>query len=584
MSTGSSKKSKNVQGPKTPQGVKETQSPKHPPAPVVAPAAPEKRGVIGKLLDGVEKVGNKVPHPVLMFLYLIAFIIVLSHILYMLGVSVTSEVLEPVPVAMQPNYYEDTSLPPLEIPVGDYGDQFEIREETIPIQSLLTMEGIRFIFTSFVSNFAGFTVVATIFVAMLGVGVAEEAGMMAALIRKLVKVAPARLITFIIVFIGGLSSVATDAGYLILIPLGAAAFLSLNRHPIAGLVAAFAGVSVAFAVNILIAPLDALLTEMTNEAYQLVNPGASISITANLYFNIVSTIFFAVVVTIITERLIEPRLGKFVPNPADAKTGGAVAAHEEKVDLVAEGRGLKHALYWFLGALAFILLLTLPPGAPLRRPEGVDAGSPLLDSLIFIITLLFLFAGIGYGRGAGTIKSSNDVIAGVTKTFAGLASLIFLLLIISQFIGLFNYTNMPQVLAVAMAGVLEQMNIGPIPLLVGMILVIFLLDFIIPGSMPKWAIFAPVFVPLFVQLGVAPQTVLAAYRIGDSPANVITPLMVYFPFIVLVAQRYDKNAGIGTIISLMLPYTLIVLVVWIIFFVIWFLLGIPLGPGYPVSA
>lgn len=179
--------------------------------------------------------------------------------------------------------------------------------------------------------------------------------------------------------------------------------------------------------------------------------------------------------------------------------------------------------------------MTLPPGAPLRRPEGaIDASSPLLDSLIFIITLLFLFAGIGYRLGAKTIKSSNDVIAGVTKTFAGLASLVFLLLMISQFIGLFNYTNMPQVLAVTMAGVLEQMSIGPIPLLVGMILVIFLLDFIIPGSMPKWAIFAPVFVPLFVQLGVAPQTVLAAYRIGDSPANVNVSAIIFVCIVFLV--------------------------------------------------
>ena len=173
-----------------------------------------------------------------------------------------------------------------------------------------------------------------------------------------------------------------------------------------------------------------------------------------------------------------------------------------------------------------------------------------MDSLIFIITLIFLIAGIAYGIGAGTIKSSNDAIAGVTKTFAGLASLIFLLLIISQFIGLFNYTNMPNVLAVTMAGWLEHANIGTVPLLIGFILVITVLDLIIPGSMPKWAIFAPVFVPLFVQLGVTPQTVLAAYRVGDSPMNVITPLMVYFPFIVMVAQRYQKDVGIGTIISL----------------------------------
>jgi aminobenzoyl-glutamate transport protein len=360
--------------------------------------------------------------------------------------------------------------------------------------------------------------------------------------------------------------------------LGGAAFLSLKRHPIAGIVAAFAGVSVAFAVNVIITPLDAMLTEMTNEAYQLVVPGASISITANLFFNIAFTLIFAVVVTFITTLMIEPRLGKY--DPADGN--GSVSGEEEVVDEVAEGRGLKYSLYAFLVSLVVFGAMVLIPGAPLsQQPDG---SVPLMDSLIFLITLIFLFSGIAYGRGAGTIKSSNDVIAGVTKTFAGLSSLVFLLLIISQFIALFNYSNMPNVLAVSLAGLLEQANIGVIPLLIGFILVIVLLDLIIPGSMPKWAIFAPVFVPLFVQLGVAPQTVLAAYRVGDSPMNVITPLMVYFPFIVLVAQRYQKDAGIGTIISLTLPYTVIVLVLWIILFVAWFMLGIPLGPGYPVTA
>jgi aminobenzoyl-glutamate transport protein len=534
-----------------------------------------------RVLDGIERVGNKVPHPVLMFLYLIAFIIVLSHVLYMLGVSVTSEVAVAVPVEVRPDFYEDSSAASIQ-GTGEvlYDQHFEIQEETIVIRSLLTFEGIRHIFTSFVPNFAGFSVVAVIFVSMIGIGVAEQAGFMAALIRKLVKVAPGRLITFIIVLIGGISSVATDAGYLILVPLGGAAFLTLKRHPVAGIVAAFAGVSVAFAVNILIAPLDAMLTEMTNEAYQLVNPSGSISITANLYFNIVFTLVFAVVVTLITQWMVEPRLGQYGGLPADGETNAETAA-EEAVDAAAEGRGLKFALYGFLAVIAFVALLTLPPGAPLSgQPDG---SSPFMDSLVFIITLVFLIGGIGYGIGAGTIKSSNDVIAGVTKTFAGLASLVFLLLIISQFIGLFNYTNMPNVLAVTMAGWLEQANIGVIPLLIGFILVICLLDLIIPGSMPKWAIFAPVFVPLFVQLGVAPQTVLAAYRVGDSPMNVITPLMVYFPFIVMVAQRYQKDVGIGTIISLMLPYTIVVLILWIILFVAWFLLGIPLGPGYPVA-
>jgi aminobenzoyl-glutamate transport protein len=206
-----------------------------------------------------------------------------------------------------------------------------------------------------------------------------------------------------------------------------------------------------------------------------------------------------------------------------------------------------------------------------------------MDSLVFIITLLFLIAGLGFGRGAKTLNGATDAIAGIERAFAGLASLMFLLLLISQFIAYFNYSNMPTVVAVKMADLLERADIGAIPLLIGFVLVIFLLDIIIPGALPKWAIFAPIFVPLFIRLDVAPQTVLAAYRLGDSPMNVITPLMVYLPFIVIVAQRYKKDAGVGTIISLMIPYTVIVLVAWLVFFAAWFLLGIPMGPGYPAS-
>ncbi len=227
----------------------------------------------------------------------------------------------------------------------------------------------------------------------------------------------------------------------------------------------------------------------------------------------------------------------------------------------------------------------MPSGAPLRDPETdkIIGTTPFMDSLIFMITLIFLVAGIGYGIGAGTIKSSTDVVNGVTKTFAGLAGLVFMLLVISQFIAYFNFTNMPQVIAGGMAHLLERADVNEVVLLVGFILVIALLDIIMPGALPKWAIFAPIFIPLFINLGVSPQTVLAAYRIGDSPMNVITPLMVYLPFIVIVAQRYVKDAGIGTIISLMIPYTLIVLLIWIVFFVLWYLVGIPLGPGYPVD-
>lgn len=545
------------------------------------PGAGGKRSFTERLLDGIEKAGNKVPHPVLMFLYLIAGVIVLSAALALLGVSVTEQIAVPVSTPAVRDYYEDTTAPGLIAPTDPYYTEYEIREETIAINSLLSITGIRFIFTSFVANFAGFGVVAVTLVAMAGVGAAEGAGMMAALIRKLVQVAPRPLIAFILIFVGVLSSVASDAGYLILIPLAAAAFLTLGRHPLAGMAAAFAGVGGIFAVNILITPIDAMVTEITNEAIVLAG-GEPITITANFIFSVVSSVVLAIVAVVVTQRIVEPRLGTYTPAPGETGDTEEELTDEQKA---AEARGLRYALYGFLGILAFILLITLPPGAPLRDPEtgALIGNTPFMDSLIFIISLIFLIAGICYGIGARTIKSSNDVIGAITKTFAGLAGLIFMLLMISQFIAIFNYSNMPSVIAVAMADTLERANVGALPLLVGMILVIVVLDFIIPGVVPKWAIFAPVFIPIFAQLGVAPQTVLAAYRIGDSPVNMLTPLMVYLPFIVTVAQRYQKDAGLGTVIALMLPYALAILIVWILLFILWFVLGIPLGPGYPVS-
>ena len=549
-----------------------------------AGSAPSKT-FMDKLLDGVETVGNKVPNPVMMFAYLIVFVIVLSTILQILGVSVTEQILEPVPVPVEHNFYADTTQIQIEATQDglEWSDtHFKPQLETIPIKGLLTIEGIRFLFTSFVPNFQNFGVIAVTFIAMLGAGLAESAGLMGALIRKLVAVAPRGLIAFLIILVGGLSSVASDAGYLILIPLAAAAFASLKRNPIAGLAAGFAGVAVTFTVNIIPQPLDAMLGEMTNEAIALTG-GAPQSIVSNYFFNAVSLIFMCVVAAFITERMIEPRL-----NAADAAAGvvsGPVEAAEEELDedgKAAEARGLKLALYGVLGVLVVVLLATLPPGAPLRDPVtgGIVGNTPFMDSLLFIIAAFFLVAGICYGAGAGTISSSNDVIGFITKTFGSLGGLVLMFLMIAQFLAYFNYSNLPQVIAVALAELLERAAIPALPLLIVFVLVIVLLDFILPGSIPKWAIFAPIFIPIFIRLGVNPETVLAGYRIGDSPVNTLTPLMVYFPFIVTVAQRYRKDAGVGTIVAIMLPYAGIMLIAWLVLFALWFVLNIPLGPGY----
>jgi aminobenzoyl-glutamate transport protein len=568
----------------------------------------KQRGFSERMLDGIEKAGNKVPHPVIMFLYLIAFIAVLSVILAGLDVKVTETVAVPVPIdelrdlrdALGGSIVAYDVVTEQEFDIPDYITQ----EQTFEVRSLLSTDGIRFVLSSFVNNFAGFAVVAVTFVAMAGVGVAEKAGLMAALIRKLVKVAPSGLIAFFIIFVGVMSSVASDAGYLILIPLAATAFLTLGRHPLAGLAAAYAGVSAIFAVNVLITPIDSMLTEITNEAIGLTD-AEPITVTANFYFSIASSILLAIVAVVVTQRIVEPRLGAYDPGDGDPAfvTSSSVDAarsgthdpvhdlaegqteHDQAAEDAAEARGLRYSLYALLGMVALILLLTLPSGAPLRDPAtgAIIGNTPFMQSLIFLITLIFLACGIAFGVGAKTITSSADVIDGVTKTFAGLAGLVFMLLMISQFIAYFNYTNMPRVAAVELAGLLESAGFGALPLLIGMIVVIIFLNIIIPGVVPKWAIFGPVFIPIFVRLGVAPQTVLAAYRIGDSPTNVITPLMVYLPFIVVVAQRYQKKAGIGTIVALMLPYVLFIAVAWILLFVAWWMLGIPLGPDSPMT-
>ncbi|MFK3676561.1 AbgT family transporter [Microbacterium sp. NPDC090218] len=533
-------------------------------------------------LNWIEKVGNKVPDPTIMFVYLIGLIAVLSAILSWIGVSVTDDVVIPVPKDefSQINeqfggnwqIYDTTTGMPAEIP------DYTIEEQTFEVRNLLSIDGIRFFFSSFVDNFAGFGVVAVVLIAMAGVGVAEHAGLMGAMIRRVVKVAPRRWLAFILIFVGVLSSVATDAGYLILVPLAAAAFLTVGRHPLAGLAGAFAGVGAAFGANLLITPSDSMLTEITNEV--LVSAGMQpIEVTQNFYFGIVSTFLLTTVALLVTVFVTEKRLGTY------DRRDMTIADEAEGVDHDAEARGLKFSFWALLGFVAVILALTLPPGAPLRDPETGDiiGTTPFMASLVFIISLAFLVCGIAYGAGARTLRGGTDTVRAIAKTFASLGGLLVMFLMIAQFIALFNWTNLPTVAAVSAAELLQQASVPAIVLLLAFIVVIVILDFILPGLVPKWVIFAPVFIPIFASLDVAPQTLLAAYRVGDSPVNVLTPLMVYLPFMVTVAQRYKKEAGIGTIIALMIPYAVWMLLSWTALYVVWFLLGIPWGPGSPVD-
>jgi aminobenzoyl-glutamate transport protein len=514
--------------------------------PVEAP-----KSLMQKALDVVEKIGNKVPHPVIIFLILIGIVLVLSHILYLLGASVSYQIINP--------------------------ETHKVETTTTTARSLLTASGIRDMYARLIPNFMGFTAIGLLVVAMVGVGVAEEAGLIKALIRMLVAVSPRWALTYILAFVGILSSIAADAGYVVLIPLAGAAFLSIGRHPLAGLALGFAAVAGAFNVNMLIKPLDAVLTEFTNDAIHMVDPSGThdIRVTAGLWFSIASVLFLTIVIALVTDRIIEPRMGKY-----EGEQPSNEGPTEEGTGLSAdESRGLRYAALGLLIVLVFFGLLAVPPGAPLRNPDTGDliGNSPFMNALIVPIMFLFLVSGVAYGLGAKTIKSTADVIGAMTKAVSSLGGTILLFLVISQFIAYFNYSNMPTLMAGTMAGALKSANIGSIWLLLGFILVVTALNFIFTPAIAKWAIFAPVFVPLFVTLNVDPAAVLSAYRVGDSPTNALTPLNAYFALVVGFAQKYDPKAGIGTVVALMLPYAIWMTVLWMCLFAAWYLLGLPWG-------
>jgi aminobenzoyl-glutamate transport protein len=505
--------------------------------------APEASG----FLATIERVGNMVPHPAIIFFMLIGIVIVLSVIFAALGTTVTYD------------GYDEA--------IGD------IAQQTTSVRSLLSGDGIRFMLTSPVANFLGFTGVGVILVAMIGVGLAEESGLIGTLVRKLVAIAPRSIFTFMIVMVGVLSSIAADAGYLVLVPLAAAAFHSMGRHPLAGLAAGFSGVAAVFLVNVFVTPTDALLVEVTNDAIRTVNPAGQISVVGNLFFMIASSILMGIICTVLTERFVEPRLGPYTGGvPVEASTG--LSGSEEL--------GLKYAGRALLGFVIVIAALTAPPlpWGILRNQEtgGIMAGSPFMSGLIVLISLLFLVLGYAYGKGAGTIANVTAAIGLIVKTWSNLAGMIFLLFVIANFIAFFNYTNLATVLAVNLADFLQTTTLGATSYIILFVIVVAIIDIILTGALAKWAILAPVFVPLFMRLGGDPNLVLAAYRVGDSPMNVITPLNVYLAVMVGFANKYQKDAGIGTIVALMLPYTVVLLVLWTLMLILWYTFGLPLGP------
>jgi aminobenzoyl-glutamate transport protein len=500
------------------------------------PQKSEKFAWLGKALAFIESVGNKLPDPLTLFLLLSLLVIIVSAIAAAFNLSVI---------------HPGTS-------------------ETIAAVSLLTPDGIRRIFTSAVKNFTDFPPLGTVLVAMLGVGVAEATGLLSALLRKIVLIAPSKFICPVVVFAGIMANIAADAGYVVLVPLGAIIFLAFRRHPLAGLAAAFAGVSGGFSANLVISSLDPLLAGITQSAIVLINPNYQINATANYYFMAVSTFLITIIGWIITEKIVEPRLGNYQ---------GEIDFPMAQLS-VAENKGLRWAGYSSLAFTAFLLVMVLPPQGILRDPETFTIiPSPFLDSIVFIIALAFLIPGIFYGKAVGTIHNDKDVAKALSNSMSIMGYYIVLAFVAAQFIAYFSWSNLGAIMAINGAEFLQSTGITGPPLLILFILVSMLLNLFVGSASAKWAIMAPVFVPMFMLMGYSPELTQAAYRIGDSTTNIITPLMPYFPVVVAFGQKYDKDLGIGTLIAMMIPYAIAFLLGWSILLIIWFILGLPLGPG-----
>lgn len=505
-----------------------------------------RRGWFTRFLDSVEWLGNLLPHPVTLFALLAFGMVLLSGLFGALGVSVQ----DPRPSAPEGTMIEAVSL--------------------------LNAEGLRLILGNLVSNFVNFAPLGVVLVAMLGVGIAEKSGLLSAMVRGIVLSAPRHVVTVAIVFAGVISNTASEMGYVVLVPLAGAIFLALGRHPLAGMAAAFAGVSGGYSANLLIGTVDPLLAGITQEAARLIDPSYEVYATANWYFMAVSTFMITAVGSLVTIYIVEPKLGKYDDSNADPSV--LDGSSMEKLKSV-ERRGLLVAGVAAALVLGLIALLAVPEGAPLRDPVDGSAG-PFFRSIVAFIFLFFLVTGFAYGRTTGTMRNDRDVIDAMASAVSTLGLYVVLVFFAAQFVAFFGWTNLGVITAVTGAEFLISAELtGPLVFLFFIIMCCFV-NLMLGSASAQWAVTAPVFVPMLMLVGYAPELIQAAYRIGDSTTNIITPMMSYFGLILAWATRYNKNIGIGTMIATMLPFSIFFFIFWIILFYVWvFLLGLPVGPG-----
>jgi len=494
-------------------------------------------GFFQKMLNWTERAGNALPHPATLFALFALSALLLSAAGHFFGWE-----------AIHPG-----------------------TQELIRPVNLLSGEGIHRILLEMVDNFTGFAPLGIVLVAMLGIGAAEQSGLVTAVIRLLVLSSPKHLLTFVLVFSGILSNIAADVGYVLLIPMAGVIFIAVGRHPIAGMAAAFAGVSGGFSANLALGTIDPLLAGLSQEAAQILDPGYRVNATANYYFMVASTFVIALAGTLVTEKIVEPRLGKY-------KNG--LALEDQAFDQLSkkEKKGLLGALVVFLLITAISLAGIIPADGFFRGADGNILSSPLIEGVVAMLFITAGAMGLVYGFATGAFKNDADVMNGMAESMKTLATYLVLVFFAAQFVAYFKWSNLGMILAVKGANLLMSADIGLIPLMILFILLSASINMLMGSASAKWAILAPIFIPMFMIMGYSPELSQVVYRIGDSVTNIISPMMSFFALIIAFVQKYDPKAGIGTIVATMLPYSIIFLLFWVLLLVAWLLLGIPLGP------
>ena len=510
-----------------------------------SPAAADKPRFLDRVLNGIERAGNALPDPAALFLILLMVVWVFSALL----------------APMQFAEIDPRSDQPLRV------------------VNLLTGKEIAAFLGTMVTTFTGFHPLGVVLVALLGVGVAEHTGFINAALKSLLNVTSRALLTPMLILVAVVSHTAADAGYVLVIPLGGVIFYAAGRHPLAGIAAAFAGVSGGFSANFIPSSLDPMLAGITQEAAQIIAPERLVNPLSNLFFTGASSVLIVGLGWFLTDRVIEPRLA-----------GVAVDGDPDEIprfDEVGprERRGLLLALLALAAGVAVLVWASWSTGSALRSPEGslTQSTAPLMQSIVPLIFLLFLVPGVVYGYAAGTVSSHRDIIKGMSRSMSTMGYYIVLAFFASLFIASFGKSNIGALLALKGAGALQAMAMPAQVTIIGIILLTGMVNLLIGSASAKWALLGPIFVPMLMQLGLSPELTQAAYRVGDSTTNIITPLMPYFPLVVVYAQRYVKSTGIGTLVSIMLPYSVTFLASWTVFLIAYWMLGIPLGLQAPYT-